>query len=76
MPLGPRWQRIHTYVVYELFGIPRERWLNCLPWQTTANYEEQMRIQRFLSRYRKNPHPEGQGKETPPPEGGGKMRKR
>jgi hypothetical protein len=51
MPPRPRWQRIHTYVVYELFGIPRERWLGCLPWQTTANYEEQVRIQRFLSRH-------------------------
>jgi hypothetical protein len=75
MPLGRRWQRVHTYAVYELFGIPRERWLSCVPWQTTANYEEQARIQRFLS-HRDNPNPEGKGKRPPPSEGDGNMRKR
>ena len=57
------WHSIHTYVVYELFGIPEDRWLSCVPWQTTANYEEQVRIRRFLSRRGQSPYPD------PPPEG-------
>jgi hypothetical protein len=65
MALRRRWPVIHTYVVYELFGIPRDRWLSCLPWQTTANYQEQVQIRRFLS-----PHP------GPPPEGEGKRMQR
>jgi len=45
----------HTYLVYELFGIPKERWLSCVPWQTTANYQERVQIQRFLRRRQKKP---------------------
>ncbi len=48
-----QWSAIHTYLIYELFGIPRERWLSCVPWQTTANYEERVQIQRFLRRRQK-----------------------
>ena len=43
-----RWRRLHLYVLYQLFGIPRDRWLECVPLQTTANYEEEIQIRRFL----------------------------
>jgi hypothetical protein len=44
------WSGIHRYAIYELLGIPRERWLNCVAWQTTADYHERAQIQRYLSR--------------------------
>ena len=44
------WRGIHTYVIYELFGIPSDRWLSCVPLQTTVNHEEQVCIERYLSR--------------------------
>jgi len=72
MARGP-WRGIHTYVIYELFGIPSDRWLSCVPLQTTANYEEQLRIQRFLSRRRERGHsdppPRGEGSRRDPPDG-------
>jgi len=48
-----QWSAINTYLIYELVGIPRERWLTCVPWQTSANYEERVQIQRFLRRRQK-----------------------
>lgn len=45
-----QWSAIHIYAIYELFGISKDRWLSCVPWQTTANYEERVQIQRFLRR--------------------------
>jgi hypothetical protein len=41
---------IHTYLIYQLFGIPRDRWLSCIAAQTTANDRERVQIRRFLSR--------------------------
>ena len=48
-----RWRRLHLYAVYALFGIPREAWLECVPLQTTANYEEEIQIGRFLGQRRR-----------------------
>jgi len=61
-----RGSAIHTYLIYALFDIPRDRWLLCLPWQTTANHEEAVQIRRFLSRREQSRHPD------PPSEGDGK----
>jgi len=74
------WRGIHTYVIYELFGIPSDRWLSCVPLQTTANYEEQLRIERFLSRRPDRPRPDSprkrEGSRRDPPDGGkGPIRK-
>jgi hypothetical protein len=79
MARGP-WRGIHTYVIYELFGIPSDRWLNCVPLQTTANYEEKVRIERFLCRRQDRPHrdapPKREGSRRDPPDGGkGTIRK-
>ena len=67
------WRGIHTYVIYELFGIPSDRWLSCVPLRTTANYEEQVRIQQFLSRRQDFPHPDSppkrEGSRRDPPDG-------
>jgi len=65
-----RWRAIHTYVIYELFGIPSDRWLDCVPQQTTANYEERVQIKRFVSRREDRHHPD------PPAGGEGKTRQR
>jgi hypothetical protein len=63
-----RWRPIHTYVISELFGIPSDRWLSCVPQQTTANYEERVQIKRFVSRRQESRHPD------PPANGEGKIR--
>ena len=41
--------RIHTYAVYDAFGIPRERWLTTLTRQVVANDDERAAIARYLS---------------------------
>lgn len=41
-------REIHLYAIYELFGIPSDRWLDCVPLETTVNYGEQVQIRRFL----------------------------
>jgi hypothetical protein len=45
---------IHLYHIYELFGIPSHRWLECLPLQTTVNHDERREIGRYLAWTRSN----------------------
>lgn len=42
--------RIHTYALYEAFGIPSELWLSAVTRQVAANDDECAAIARYLSR--------------------------
>ena len=51
---GKRAERFHLFLIYGLFGIPRQRWFDALPLQTAANDAEQVQIAAYVARTRGN----------------------